>query len=137
MPGSTISYPAGVSFPEFVKGNRHVCTYIHQEAISVKLPTSKQSAVSKPRNHLTDAGYSRTFEDSDSSSSGSVKLTPRIDSYYKETDTASTPKTVARRDPVKASTIFELDLPEHLPSSPICPANAKHKLKGKGACVVS
>ena len=31
---------------------------------------------------------------------------------------------------------FEFDIPEHLPSSPMCPANAKHKSKGKGICVV-
>ncbi|KAI0132065.1 hypothetical protein BJ170DRAFT_592046 [Xylariales sp. AK1849] len=30
---------------------------------------------------------------------------------------------------------FEFDLPEHLPSSPMCPANKKHKSGGTGVCV--
>lgn len=30
---------------------------------------------------------------------------------------------------------FELDVPEHLPSSPLCPANPKHKSGGTGICV--
>lgn len=32
---------------------------------------------------------------------------------------------------------FEFDPPEHLPSSPMCPANPMHSLRGKGVCVVS
>lgn len=31
--------------------------------------------------------------------------------------------------------MFEWDLPEHLPSSPLCPLNPKHSSKGKGVCV--
>lgn len=30
---------------------------------------------------------------------------------------------------------FEFDLPEHLPTSPMCPANKKHKSGGTGVCV--
>lgn len=30
---------------------------------------------------------------------------------------------------------FEFDMPEHLPTSPMCPANKKHKLGGAGVCV--
>jgi hypothetical protein len=30
---------------------------------------------------------------------------------------------------------FEFDLPEHLPSSPMCPANKKHRGGGIGVCV--
>ncbi|KAI1327532.1 hypothetical protein F5Y16DRAFT_371574 [Xylariaceae sp. FL0255] len=30
---------------------------------------------------------------------------------------------------------FEFDIPEHLPSSPICPANARHPMGGAGVCV--
>ena len=30
---------------------------------------------------------------------------------------------------------FEFDLPEHLPNSPMCPANEKHKSGGTGICV--
>jgi hypothetical protein len=31
--------------------------------------------------------------------------------------------------------IFEWDIPEHLPSSPLCPLNPKHRGGGKGICV--
>jgi hypothetical protein len=34
-----------------------------------------------------------------------------------------------------APSSFEFDLPEHLPSSPMCPANKKHKSGGTGVCV--
>ncbi|KAH9242089.1 hypothetical protein CCHR01_17871 [Colletotrichum chrysophilum] len=30
---------------------------------------------------------------------------------------------------------FEFDIPEHLPSSPMCPTNPKHPSGGKGMCV--
>lgn len=30
---------------------------------------------------------------------------------------------------------FRFDLPEHLPSSPMCPANKRHKSGGTGVCV--
>jgi hypothetical protein len=30
---------------------------------------------------------------------------------------------------------FELDVPEHLPSSPLCPLNPKHRGGGNGICV--
>ncbi|CAF9930183.1 MAG: accessory factor associated with RNA polymerase II [Heterodermia speciosa] len=30
---------------------------------------------------------------------------------------------------------FEINVPEHLPSSPLCPRNPKHKSEGKGICV--
>lgn len=30
---------------------------------------------------------------------------------------------------------FEFDLPEHLPNSPMCPANKKYKSGGTGICV--
>ncbi|KAI1776926.1 hypothetical protein F4818DRAFT_440321 [Hypoxylon cercidicola] len=30
---------------------------------------------------------------------------------------------------------FEFDMPEHLPSSPMCPANTRHKSGGTGVCV--
>lgn len=31
---------------------------------------------------------------------------------------------------------FRFEIPEHLPTSPMCPANPKHKSQGKGVCVV-
>ncbi|KAI1210946.1 uncharacterized protein F4807DRAFT_44209 [Annulohypoxylon truncatum] len=34
-----------------------------------------------------------------------------------------------------APSSFEFDMPEHLPSSPMCPANTRHKSGGTGVCV--
>ncbi|KAI0014446.1 hypothetical protein F4779DRAFT_559831 [Xylariaceae sp. FL0662B] len=34
-----------------------------------------------------------------------------------------------------APAAFEFDIPEHLPNSPMCPANKKHKSGGTGVCV--
>ncbi|KAI1503847.1 hypothetical protein F5X99DRAFT_424845 [Biscogniauxia marginata] len=34
-----------------------------------------------------------------------------------------------------AATSFEFDVPEHLPSSPMCPANKRHRSGGTGVCV--
>ncbi|KAI1450320.1 hypothetical protein F5Y02DRAFT_413041 [Annulohypoxylon stygium] len=34
-----------------------------------------------------------------------------------------------------APSSFEFDMPEHLPSSPMCPANKRHKSGGTGVCV--
>ncbi|CEJ87901.1 hypothetical protein VHEMI04546 [[Torrubiella] hemipterigena] len=36
---------------------------------------------------------------------------------------------------IQGSPRFEFDIPEHLASSPLCPANAKHKNGGVGLCV--
>lgn len=47
------------------------------------------------------------------------------------------PKTPVRRNPAKDMSLFEFKMPEHLPNSPMCPANPKHKGKGKLICVVS
>ncbi|KAG8669071.1 hypothetical protein FPOAC1_008458 [Fusarium poae] len=45
------------------------------------------------------------------------------------------PKQPVRRNPLQGSATFEFKLPEHLPSSPMCPANEKHVGGGKGVCV--
>lgn len=49
------------------------------------------------------------------------------------------PQRGCRRDiPVAIGTSankFEFDIPEHLPSSPMCPANKRHKSGGTGVCV--
>ena len=38
--------------------------------------------------------------------------------------------------PYRRAALFEFELPEHLPTSPMCPAHPKNKSKGKGVCVV-
>lgn len=40
-----------------------------------------------------------------------------------------------RREDVVSPKSFEFDLPEHLPNSPMCPANKKHRSGGTGVCV--
>lgn len=86
----------------------------------------------------------RAHDDANSSSGGSNDLTPRFSSFLKDTDSSErapeeldTPRAVVGMETVADLPPFEFDLPEHLPSSPMCPANPKHKLKGKGICVVS
>ncbi|KAI9158281.1 hypothetical protein HJFPF1_06273 [Paramyrothecium foliicola] len=45
------------------------------------------------------------------------------------------PSRPVHRDPVVSAKGFEFDIPEHLPSSPLCPANVKHYSGGTGLCV--
>lgn len=44
------------------------------------------------------------------------------------------PNVVPRYEDLGPKT-FAFDLPEHLPNSPMCPANKKHKSGGTGVCV--
>lgn len=49
------------------------------------------------------------------------------------------PQRGGRRDLLDAhgsfTSRFEFDIPEHLPRSPMCPANKRHKSGGTGVCV--
>ncbi|KAM0082904.1 hypothetical protein ACKRZS_004846 [Fusarium odoratissimum] len=45
------------------------------------------------------------------------------------------PKKPVRRSPFQERIPFEFQLPEHLPSSPMCPTNEKHVSGGAGICV--
>lgn len=45
------------------------------------------------------------------------------------------PKKPIRRNPFDEPTPFEFQLPEHLPNSPMCPANERHVSGGTGVCV--
>ncbi|KAK4176714.1 hypothetical protein QBC36DRAFT_186885 [Triangularia setosa] len=46
--------------------------------------------------------------------------------------------TRSKRAPTGTAAMFKFDVPEHLPNSPMCPANPKNpKSLGKGVCVVS
>lgn len=54
---------------------------------------------------------------------------PIPDPEYADTDTMAV-------DTMPASAFaFDFDLPEHLPSSPMCPANKRHRSGGTGVCV--
>lgn len=43
-------------------------------------------------------------------------------------------KTPTKSQPKIPQPEFELNMPEHLPSSPLCPRNPKHKSGGTGVC---
>ncbi|KAF4335947.1 hypothetical protein FBEOM_10216 [Fusarium beomiforme] len=45
------------------------------------------------------------------------------------------PKKPVRRSPFQEPIPFQFQLPEHLPSSPMCPTNEKHISGGTGVCV--
>ncbi|KAJ4006744.1 hypothetical protein NW752_010746 [Fusarium irregulare] len=45
------------------------------------------------------------------------------------------PKKPVRRNPFEEPLPFKFQIPEHLPSSPMCPANERHVSGGKGVCV--
>ena len=51
---------------------------------------------------------------------------------HQQPSAASTPG----EGPYRRAALFEFKLPEHLPTSPMCPAHPKNKSKGKGVCVV-
>ncbi|KAI9720174.1 MAG: hypothetical protein M1812_002992 [Candelaria pacifica] len=40
-----------------------------------------------------------------------------------------------KQEPEDSDQTFELNVPEHLPNSPLCPKNPSHKSGGKGVCV--
>ncbi|KAH8764293.1 hypothetical protein F5883DRAFT_645815 [Diaporthe sp. PMI_573] len=110
------------------------------EAVSVKTPPIKQSADDRPRSAFLDVKYPLPADDSVSSSASSARVAPRVFSYRQVVDAErrewwDAPKDLIRRDPVKGIPFFEFDMPEHLPSSPMCPANPMNKLRGKGVCV--
>ena len=49
----------------------------------------------------------------------------------------TTMQAARRRSPMRKGALFEFDVPEHLPNSPMCPANPKNISGGKGVCVVN
>lgn len=109
-------------------------------------PLKQQTANGQPRSLLMDIKHPNipldqlSLEDAGSSSSGSIRATPRVFSYRKDQLTAKRqwwdqPKAPVRRDPVRDVSFFEFNMPEHLPNSPMCPANPLNKGKLK-VCVV-
>lgn len=105
-------------------------------------PLKHLTASGKPRSLFMDIQHPVPCEDESSNSPSTFNSKPRVLSYRKsqageKREWWDAPKTTIRRDPVKDVSVFEFDLPEHLPSSPMCPANPKHKGRGKLVCVVS
>ncbi|CAN8102920.1 unnamed protein product [Discula destructiva] len=130
LPDATPSYPAG-------------------EAKLVETPPlKKDTADGKPRSLFMDikhADIKHADQNENSSNSStdddkSIRVEPRVFSYRKGQTPErrqwwDEPKAAVRRDPVRDVSFFEFNMPEHLPNSPMCPANPMHKGKGKLVCV--
>lgn len=106
-----------------------------QEATSVTTPPIKQSADGNLLSFFTDVKDPLPSNYSPTVWVGSTDSLDRANADGGEWWDA--PKSPVRRAPAKRTSVFEFDTPEHLPSSPMCPANPMHRLKGKGVCVVS
>lgn len=105
-------------------------------------PLKHLTASGKPRSLFMDIQHPVPCEDESSNSSSTFDSKSRVFSYRKyqpggKREWWDAPSTTVRRDPAKDVSVFEFDIPEHLPSSPMCPANPKHKGRGKMVCVVS
>lgn len=108
----------------------------------VETPPLKQlTASGQPRSLFMDIKHPMPIDDESSNPSGSIKAIPRVFSYRKGQQSEKkewwdAPKATVRRDPVRDVSFFEFNLPEHLPNSPMCPANPKHQGNVR-VCVVS
>jgi parafibromin len=90
-------------------------------------------------------GYSRSSspEPGDAPKSRHNDISPPSSRQWWETDTkhpsAGSRSTHAAAKsppaPLMSPTTFELDLPEHLPNSPLCPKNPKYQSGRTGICV--
>ncbi len=59
------------------------------------------------------------------------------DTPSKSMTSAASAAAASRKNQMRKAALFEFNVPEHLPTSPMCPANPKNKSEGKGVCVVS
>lgn len=131
-----------------------------QKAIRVDTPPLKEdTADGKPRGLFFDVSGPSDAGPNDSGAGGSESTSTRASKKETHKTEAQgllsetkrrrewwdpSPKTLAaatttaasRRDLIRKAAAFEFDVPEHLPNSPMCPANPKHKSGGKGVCVV-
>ncbi|CAF3511508.1 unnamed protein product [Fusarium graminearum] len=112
-----------------------------QEARRIKTPPLTDGAVNcRPRSFFTETITSTDLDEVDihGSSSRRHSLQTVCHKSYSP-DSAEwrekIPKQPVRRSPHEGPAPFEFQLPEHLPSSPMCPANEKHVGGGKGVCV--
>ncbi|KAK1988544.1 hypothetical protein LZ30DRAFT_698812 [Colletotrichum cereale] len=112
------------------------------EATRVKTPPLHETADRKPRGFFTELLPPRRDEDtwgpSQAYRSSSVrrlhgKCGDDLPKKPKEWWDAKQRK--QSRSRLTSLPRFEFDMPEHLPNSPMCPANPKHTSGGKGLCV--
>ncbi|KDN65213.1 putative conserved hypothetical protein [Colletotrichum sublineola] len=112
------------------------------EATRVKTPpTHEETADGKPRGFFTEMLPPRRVEDTWSPlqtyKSASVKRLHRKcgDTLPKKPKEWWDVKQQTQSRKLTSLPKFEFDIPEHLPNSPMCPANPKHTSGGKGLCV--
>lgn len=105
-------------------------------------PLKTNTASGKPRSLFIDIKHAELDDNSSNLTDDSSTSEPRGFSYRQgqapeRRQWWDEPKTAVRRDPVKDVSFFAFNMPEHLPNSPMCPANPMHIGKGKLVCVVS
>ncbi|KAG8358298.1 hypothetical protein FVEN_g4250 [Fusarium venenatum] len=111
------------------------------EARRIKTPPlTEGTANGRPRSFFTETVAPADVEEVDIQTSSSRRHSLQT-VYHKSYAPDTTewweriPKQPVRKNPFQGPATFEFELQEHLPSSPICPANEKHVGGGKGVCV--
>ncbi|KAF4478514.1 hypothetical protein FAGAP_12376 [Fusarium agapanthi] len=108
------------------------------EARRIKTPPlADDTASGRPRSFFTE-----TVPPTEDDEMGSPSRKNSLQTVRRQSIVADTyewwekmPKKPVRRSPFQERPPFEFQLPEHLPSSPMCPANEKHASGGTGVCV--
>ncbi|SPJ81537.1 uncharacterized protein FTOL_08942 [Fusarium torulosum] len=112
------------------------------EARRIKTPPlAEDTASGHPRSFFTEtvAPVEHDHQETHSSSSSRHDSLQTVCHRSHVTDISEwwekIPKKPIRRNPFEEPIPFEFQLPEHLPNSPMCPANEKHVSGGTGVCV--
>ncbi|WDK11573.1 hypothetical protein CGRA01v4_02852 [Colletotrichum graminicola] len=112
------------------------------EATRVKTPpTHEETADGKPRGFFTEMLPPRRNEDTWSplqtyKSASAKRLQGKCgDTLPKKPKEWWDAKQRTQSRKLTSLPKFEFDVPEHLPNSPMCPANPKHTSGGKGLCI--
>lgn len=131
-------FPGGVCFK--ASSGRHTLTFffLFQEARRIKTPPlAEETASGRPRSFFTE-----TVPPTEDDGMGSPSRRNSLQTVRRQSIVADTyewwekmPKKPVRRSPFQDIPPFEFQLPEHLPSSPMCPTNEKHVSGGTGVCV--
>ncbi|KAF5634511.1 uncharacterized protein FTJAE_6718 [Fusarium tjaetaba] len=108
------------------------------EARRIKTPPlAEDTASGRPRSFFTE-----TVPPTEDDEMGSPSRRNSLQTVRRQSIVADTyewwekmPKKPVRRSPFQDRPPFEFQLPEHLPSSPMCPTNEKHVSGGTGVCV--
>ncbi|KAF5708359.1 hypothetical protein FMUND_10630 [Fusarium mundagurra] len=108
------------------------------EARRIKTPPlAEDTASGRPRSFFTE-----TVPPTEDDGMGSPSRRNSLQTVRRQSIVADTyewwekmPKKPVRRSPFQDRPPFEFQLPEHLPSSPMCPTNEKHVSGGTGVCV--